>query len=187
MAWKRLDSQPSSKPMMTHFNELSMRQRTKIDFHVVKSLRHRDAIWRHGQRWLRKWLVACRHQAITRTNVNLLLIRLLRTHLNDILFEKLLFSFKKMNLKMSSARCHPFVLASICYTRYISLNACETAGIVIWYHIYSVITILKEKKYIENREMVSVYMWVWWMIGRSVEAGPTASPGTHTLKHVLDH
>ena len=38
-----------------------------------------------GQRWLREWIVACRHQAIIRTNVDLSSIRPSEIHLRAIL------------------------------------------------------------------------------------------------------
>ena len=44
------------------------------------------------------------HQAITRTNASLLSIGLLRTNFSEILIRILQFSFKKINLKMSSAK-----------------------------------------------------------------------------------
>ena len=49
-----------------------------------------------------------RRQAIIWTNVGILLIWNLRTNFSEILFEIHIFSFKKMHLKMSSAKCRPF-------------------------------------------------------------------------------
>ena len=51
-----------------------------------------------------------RHQAIIRTNAGILLIGRLGTNLSEISIEIHTFSFKKMHLKMSSARCRPFCL-----------------------------------------------------------------------------
>ena len=51
-----------------------------------------------------------RRQAIIRTNAGILLIRPLGTNFSDILIEILLFSFKKMRLKVSSAKRRPFCL-----------------------------------------------------------------------------
>ena len=45
-----------------------------------------------------------RRQAIIRTNAGILLIRPLGTKFSEILFKILIFSFKKMRLKMSSAK-----------------------------------------------------------------------------------
>ena len=51
-----------------------------------------------------------RCQAIIWTNAGILLIGLLGTNLSEILIEIDTFSFKKMHLKMSSAKCRPFCL-----------------------------------------------------------------------------
>ena len=49
-------------------------------------------------------------QAITWTNVGILLIRPLGTNFSEILIKILTFSFKKMHLKVSSAKRRPFCL-----------------------------------------------------------------------------
>ena len=51
-----------------------------------------------------------RRQAIIWTNAGLLLIRPLGTNLSEIVIEILTFSFKKMRLKLSSAKRRPFCL-----------------------------------------------------------------------------
>ena len=51
-----------------------------------------------------------RRQAIIRTNAGILLIRPLGTNFSEILIEILIFSFKKMHLKVSSAKRRPFCL-----------------------------------------------------------------------------
>ena len=51
-----------------------------------------------------------RRQAIIWTNAGILLIRPLGTNFNEILIEIQTFSFKKMYLKMSSAKWRPFCL-----------------------------------------------------------------------------
>ena len=51
-----------------------------------------------------------RRQAIIWTNAGLLLIEPLRTNFSEILIEILTFSFKKMHLKVSSAKWRPFCL-----------------------------------------------------------------------------
>ena len=51
-----------------------------------------------------------RRQAIIRTNAGILLIRPLGTNFSEFLVEILIFSFKKMRLKMSSAKRRPFCL-----------------------------------------------------------------------------
>ena len=52
-------------------------------------------------------------QAITGTNVGILLIGPLGTYSSEILIGIQTFSFKKMHLKMSSAKWRPFVSASM--------------------------------------------------------------------------
>ena len=51
-----------------------------------------------------------RHQAIIRTNAGILLIRALGTNFSEFLVEILIFSFKKMRLKVSSTKRRPFCL-----------------------------------------------------------------------------
>ena len=51
-----------------------------------------------------------RRQAIICTNARILLIRTLGTNFSEILSEILTFSFTKMRLKVSSAKCRPFCL-----------------------------------------------------------------------------
>ena len=51
-----------------------------------------------------------RRQAIIRTNAGILLIRPLGTNFSEFLIEILIFSFKKMRLKVSSAKRMPFCL-----------------------------------------------------------------------------
>ena len=63
-------------------------------------------------------LLPGRHQAIIWTNAGILVIRIVVTNFSEILSEIHTFSFKKMNLKMSSAKwwpvCHgPNVLSSM--------------------------------------------------------------------------
>ena len=51
-----------------------------------------------------------RHQAIIRTNAGILLIRPLGTNFSEFSVEILIFSFKKMRLKVSSVKRRPFCL-----------------------------------------------------------------------------
>ena len=51
-----------------------------------------------------------RRQAITWTNVGILLIGPLGTNFSEMLIEIRTFSFKKIHLKMSSGKCRPFCL-----------------------------------------------------------------------------
>ena len=56
-----------------------------------------------------------RRQAIIWTSAGILLIGPLGTNFNDMLFGIQIFSFKKMHLKMSSAKWRPFCSASMCW------------------------------------------------------------------------
>ena len=55
-------------------------------------------------------LLPSRRQAIIWTNAGIFLIRPLWTNLSEILIEIHIFSFKKMHLKLSSAKRRPFCL-----------------------------------------------------------------------------
>ena len=55
-------------------------------------------------------LLPDRHQAITWTNAGILLIGPLGTNFSEILIRIETFSFKKMHLKMASAKWRPFCL-----------------------------------------------------------------------------
>ena len=55
-----------------------------------------------------------RRQAIIWTNARILLIRPLGINFSEILIGIQPFSFKKMYLKLSSAKWRPFVSASMC-------------------------------------------------------------------------
>ena len=54
--------------------------------------------------------MACRHQAIIWTNAGILLTGTSGTNFSEILIEIWIFSFKKMGLKVSSAKWQPFCL-----------------------------------------------------------------------------
>ena len=63
-------------------------------------------------------LAPSRRQAIISTNAGILLIRPSGTNFSEILIEIMTFSFKKMNLKLSSAKCRPFCRGLNVLTRY---------------------------------------------------------------------
>ena len=67
-----------------------------------------------------------RRQAIIWTNAGILLIGTIGTNFSEILIRIQIFSFKKMHLKMSSAKWHPFCL---------SLNELTHCGLVTPYGI----------------------------------------------------
>ena len=55
-----------------------------------------------------------RHQAIIWTNAGILLIRMLGTNFSEVLIEIITFLFKKMRLKVSSAKRRSFFSAAMC-------------------------------------------------------------------------
>ena len=69
-----------------------------------------------------------RRQAIIWTNVGILLIRPLGTNFSEILIGIQTFSFKKMYLKMSFAKWHPFCLALNVFTVLHSLFLSSTTS-----------------------------------------------------------
>ena len=75
-----------------------------------------------------------RRQAIIWTNVRILLIGPLRTNFSEILSETHSFSFKKMHLKMSSAKWCPFVSASMCYLYIGNPYISKTVSLIHFYN-----------------------------------------------------
>ena len=71
-------------------------------------------------------LMPCRHQAIIGTNAEILLFGPFGTNFSEILIEITTFSFKKMCLKVSSAKQQPFRLG---------LNVLTNWGILMPYNI----------------------------------------------------
>ena len=69
-----------------------------------------------------------RSQAIIWTSAGILLIWLLGTNFSEILIGIQTFSFKKMHLKMSSVKWHPF-----CLTLNV-LNHCWPHYVMIWHN-----------------------------------------------------
>ena len=63
-----------------------------------------------------------RRQAIIRTNAGILLIRPLGTNFSEFLVEVLIFSFKKMRLKVSSAKRRSFCLGLNDLTHWLMFN-----------------------------------------------------------------
>ena len=72
-----------------------------------------------------------RRQAIIWTNSLILLIRPLGTNFNEILIEILTFSFRKMRLKVSSAKCRPFCLGLNVLIALMCRLWCHCFGLVI--------------------------------------------------------
>ena len=98
-----------------------------------------------------------RRQAIIWTNAGILLIRTLGTNSNDILSEIHAFSFKKMHLKMSSAKWRLFC---------IGLNVLKTAAAMILPLWDSRIFVFLEEGFtylyhlrVENLWNMKIYTW----------------------------
>ena len=71
-----------------------------------------------------------RRQAIIWTNAGILLIRPLGTNFSELLVEILIFSFKKIHLKVSSAKSRPFCLG-------LNELICIWKSLIFWYiYIY---------------------------------------------------
>ena len=73
-----------------------------------------------------------RRQAIIWTNVGILLIRPLGTNFSEILIGIQTFSFKKMSLKMSSAKWRPFCLGLNVLNHHRRLFGTDPVGIIVW-------------------------------------------------------
>ena len=81
-----------------------------------------------------------RRQAIIWTNAGILLIRPLGTNFSEILIGIQTFSFKKMHLKMSSAKWRPFCLGLnvLIHTHHVT-NTKQAIWREVWQHIGSVV------------------------------------------------
>ena len=88
-----------------------------------------------GQHWLRWWLVAWRHQAITWTNVDFTSIGPFSTHLRRISQEMLKISIHKMSLKTLLRK--PFPHLSGANELNDSLKKCDHAECYeLWLHLW---------------------------------------------------
>ena len=81
-----------------------------------------------------------RRQAIIRTNAGILLIRPLGTNFSEFLAKILIFSFKKMRLKVSSAKRRPFCIGlnewvNLAWRVY-CLSYCPPGGTVMYQNVY---------------------------------------------------
>ena len=92
-----------------------------------------------------------RRQAIIRTNAGILLIRPLGTNFSEFSVEILIFSFKKMRLKVSSAKRRPFCLGlnELNGLRGLSTKCCP---------FYSVLNVLIQPKWTKQNPPCE-YMW----------------------------
>ena len=124
-----------------------------------------------------------RRQAIIWTNAGILMIGPLGTNFGEILIEILTFSFKKMRLKVSSAKRRPFCIGLIVlikgapshhlaqnwlYTVHPSNYACSLLFVVAWYGwisfaLFSVIslTLAPSNSYFNSRETIRNDTGIW--------------------------
>ena len=86
-----------------------------------------------------------RHQAITWTNVGILLIEPLGTNFSEMLIEIHTFSFKKIHLKMSSGKWRPFCLGLNMLTQYGPLTTFEF--IICWVPKPMLTTMIENQKF----------------------------------------
>ena len=108
-------------------------------------------------------LLPSRRQAIIWTNAWILLIRPSGTNFSEILNEIDVFSFKKMHLKMSSAKCRPFyfglnVLTSQCEAH---ATACRLLFSFLRHTLSSITTpMLNNHKYGSIKRKIAVTSWM---------------------------
>ena len=106
-----------------------------------------------------------RRQAIIRTNAGILLIRPLGTNFSECLVEILIFSFKKMRLKVSSAKRRPFCLGLNELTHWSLMT--HTGLKQLGHHWYrqcfvAYLTHLANKLPILNREITEICYTLLW-------------------------
>ena len=86
-----------------------------------------------------------RRQAIIRTNAGILLIGPLGTNFSEILLEILIFSFKKMRLKVSSGKWRPF---------------CLGLNVLTWSILWLLMIWQKESQSVTAHAITSFYRWL---------------------------
>ena len=98
-----------------------------------------------------------RRQAIIRTNAGILLIRPLGTNFSEILIKILIFSLKKMRLKVSSAKRRPFCLGlNVLMTSHHGITSwLEPATAIIW----SIDSTFRPRTYAALRERVNCFLF----------------------------
>ena len=78
-----------------------------------------------------------RRHAIIRTNAGILLIRPLRTNFSEFLVEILIVSFKKMRLKVSSAKRRPFCLSLVKEKSFICIHRSNILTTIRYISLYN--------------------------------------------------
>ena len=101
-----------------------------------------------------------RRRATIWTNAGILLIRPLGTNFSEILFEIHTFSFKKMHLKMSSAKRRSFCLGlDVLWSPYYTSNSDDTSGST--FHCWS-------SKQVSSPEWICVKFYNLWFYFHSL-------------------
>ena len=106
-----------------------------------------------------------RCQAIIWTNAGILLIRPLGTNFNEILIEIHTFSFKKMHLKMSSAKWRPFCLGLnvLMHWSVRDVKAVLQCVLIIWANYLSTSCKLVLVECHRTSLMVGQHCSRWWL------------------------
>ena len=108
-----------------------------------------------------------RRQAIIWTNAGILLIGPLGTNFTEFLIGIQTFSFKKMHLKMSSAKCRPFSLGLNVLTH---LSLSQMAIILLtslsngFYSMNSFVFWFKSHWYLLNTQQISIVLVMAWRL-----------------------
>ena len=112
-------------------------------------------------------------QAIIRTNARILLVRPLGTNFSELLVESLIFSFKKMRLKVSSAKRRSFCLGLNELKWPFMANFCAVHGTLK----FSMIGFGQEGKIVE----ITLRPDIWWYDAVCHEADPVCNGHTQLM------
>ena len=123
-----------------------------------------------------------RRQAIIRTNAGILLIRPLGTNFSEFLVKILIFSFKKMRLKVSSAKRRPFCLRlnELKETRNVNFDK-------MWIHLWKIqlrkvrLKILSAMSYdchrVSNHQPLDcLFSTLFWLTSKKTSKVPITGP-----------
>ena len=102
-----------------------------------------------------------RHQAIIWTNAGILLIEPLGTNFSEILIEVLKISFKKMHLKVSSAKWRPFCLGLNVLKFLLQRHLSVVTQLLdsTWYMLYQIRIIYRLLGIFQR-----AYIVLWWTV-----------------------
>ena len=103
-----------------------------------------------------------RHQAIIRTNAGILLIRPLGTNFSEFLVQILIFSFKKMRLKVSSAKWRPFWCLPPCVNGPLTTVSFFEPGWQALPRLVGVLAVPRKKEQVRNIVKVMFKFYTAW-------------------------